>query len=87
MEMRRIGDLEVSVVGLGCNNFGIRPRRGFGRGVRGVSDGARGDEAPGSLGCRPHRGRRFRHLDRSDAACLPACLPMRTRPTDSVTSL
>ena len=24
MEMRRIGDLEVSVVGLGCNNFGMR---------------------------------------------------------------
>ena len=24
MEYRRIGDLEASVVGLGCNNFGMR---------------------------------------------------------------
>ena len=24
MERRRIGELEVSVVGLGCNNFGMR---------------------------------------------------------------
>jgi aryl-alcohol dehydrogenase-like predicted oxidoreductase len=24
MEMRRVGSLEVSVAGLGCNNFGMR---------------------------------------------------------------